>query len=843
MRDTHLTRSVSPEALPPHRLAQFLDDMQNQPDWRSTADREAAYYDGNQLTRQVVDELTERGMPPSVYNLIAPTIDMVLGLEAKTRRDLVLTSDTPTSRRDLVAEALNVKLKEATRLSKFNRATAEAYKGQVITGLHWVYVGRAWDPFAYRYRVEPVSRREIWWDWHAKEADLSDARYLTRKKWYDQDVLEAIFPDQVDLIRAAVGQRADWDLSWQTQAAFEVRDTLSTRYGWTWDDFEWFDTGRRRACLYEVWYRSFKRGHVIRLRDDRVIEFHERNPVHAAALRAGAGEIEEAVFPHVRLSWWLGPFPLHDLPTPYPHARFPYVPFWGKREDATGAPYGLTRSMMYPQDEINARASKMLWQLNAKRVIGDHDAVLDQDWDTLTREVSRPDAVIKLNPARLNRTPDALRVETDPALSGQQMEMFNLAREMIQASPGVYNEMLGRGRTGQSGVAIAELVEQGQTTLADINDNYYDSRQIAGEILLDLIKEDLSKQDNVDVVVTRGHRKQLVVLNQVRTDQGGIQVRDNDVITNRARVALSEVPATATYRQQVFSQLVELVKGLPPDIQGMLVDLVVEASDLPNKDDVVARIRTMTGVDDPSPDDMTPEEQVAAQARAAEQEQARQLEQAQLAREAQAADLQIAHTEQDLRIKAEEHTAKLAQERMNAALDRARFELQRWESMHKASLERLQTDSRAKLESEKLAVQASGSQAAIQARTAAERAALTAQAAADARAVEEARLAAEQARIAAEEAQRALEMRLEQESAAREAAEREPAEPEEAEESEPEVPALTPEVLVDVVVQAVRAAAPRKTPVTKHITLVRGADGRLEGADVVETPAPGEGVP
>ena len=58
---------------------------------------------------------------------------------------------------------------------------------------------------------------------------------------------------------------------------------------------------------------------------------------------------------------------LKDEESPYKHNKFPYVIFWGKREDRTGIPCGYARDMMFLQDEINARVAKQQWLLSAKR--------------------------------------------------------------------------------------------------------------------------------------------------------------------------------------------------------------------------------------------------------------------------------------------------------------------------------------------------------------------------------------------------------------------------------------------------------------------------------------------
>lgn len=44
-----------------------------------------------------------------------------------------------------------------------------------------------------------MHRNEIWFDWLSKP-DLSDARYLVRRKWMERDKAKLMFPDQADLI-------------------------------------------------------------------------------------------------------------------------------------------------------------------------------------------------------------------------------------------------------------------------------------------------------------------------------------------------------------------------------------------------------------------------------------------------------------------------------------------------------------------------------------------------------------------------------------------------------------------------------------------------------------------
>jgi hypothetical protein len=65
------------------------------------------------------------------------------------------------------------------------------------------------DPFKFPYRCKAIHRNEIYWDFLAKEPDLSDARYLIRRKWTETDLAALLFPDKADFIKT-VGNDGRW---------------------------------------------------------------------------------------------------------------------------------------------------------------------------------------------------------------------------------------------------------------------------------------------------------------------------------------------------------------------------------------------------------------------------------------------------------------------------------------------------------------------------------------------------------------------------------------------------------------------------------------------------------
>lgn len=573
------------------RIEQILLDMRNEPPWRVEAQRESDMYDGNQLDSETLQRMSEIGIPPIIVNLIKPAVDTVLGLETKTRTDPIVRSENQQSREG--AEGLNEKLKEAVRMTRFNRATADAFAGQIKSGMGWVEVSRESDPFKYPYRVRTVHRSEMWPDWRAREPDFSDGRFLVRRKWFDSDELETFFPKHKQLIKQSIAMHPLWegpeDVDTSLGRAWDIERTTSLQ------DEEWRDTDRHRLALYEVWYKVFTEVWVLHLPDGRVVELNRKDPRHVEAVASGLIKPRKARTHRIRVAYYLGPHQLEDVPSPYSHGRFPYAPFTGYREDRSGAPYGLIRSMKSPQEEVNARRSKMLYNLSTRRVIVEEDAV--KDHNHVMGEVARPDSYIILNKNRQNKNSDGLRIDSDSGLNQQQYQLMLEAKNNVQESSGMYPEMMGRSAgSGQSGEAIKSLVEQGTQVLGEIFDNYQEGRRIAADMLMSMIIEDLAAQDNVEVEIEKpGGELQTIILNQPSVDEFGQRFRTNDVMRLRTRVVLDETPSTPSYRQQLVSRMMEMTQALPDNLQAAVIDLVIDATDLPNRKEYVERIRAATG--------------------------------------------------------------------------------------------------------------------------------------------------------------------------------------------------------------------------------------------------------
>ena len=207
-------------------------------------------------------------------------------------------------------------------------------------------------------------------------------------------------------------------------------------------------------------------------------------------------------------------------------------------------------------------------------------------------------------------------------------------------------------------MAISNLVEQGATTLSEINDNYRMGCQLVGQLALSYLLEDMANKRNYKVTINRDdpRRRKTVVLN-VEAEDGQLT---NDVTRLRAHIALAPIQQTAAYKQQLAERMTQAMAQLPPEAAAACFDLLVELMDVPRKAEFVERIRNALGIQK-DPDEMTDEERAAAE---------QQAEQAQLQQDLAMREMQAKLAELEAKAAKWQEEAK----RISKLTDSIRFE-------------------------------------------------------------------------------------------------------------------------------------------------------------------------
>lgn len=591
-------------------------EIEEQPSWRVIADKEMDYADGNQLDGELMRKQRELGIPPAIEDLIGPALLSIQGYEAKTRTDWRVTADGETGGQD-VADALNYKLNQAERESKADKACSRAFRGQIAVGVGWVEVRRESDPFKFPYRCAAVHRNEIHWDMAADEPDLSDARWLCRQRWLTPDRIKLAFPEHAEIIEQMGTHGGDW---WDESAGTMLDGGASTGLQNAWDharawtrmEERWFNRTNKELCVSEVWYRRWVQVLVLKTPDGRVVEYDENNLAHAVAVASGAGKLQKATVARVRRSYWIGPHLLDDGPSPYPHRHFPYVPFWGFREDNTGIPYGYVRGMKYAQDSLNSGQSKLRWGMSVTRVERTKGAVAMTDAQ-LRRQVARPDADIVLDAAHMAQPGARFEVKRDYQLSQQHFQLLNDNRQSIERVSNITSGFMGKQGTATSGLQEQTQVEQSNQSLAHIMDNFREARTQVGNLLMAMIIEDLGEQEQTIIIEGDAVKEdRTVVINRPEVDPAtGIRYLSNDLQRTRLKVALEDVPTTSSYRAQQLAAMSEAVKSLPAEYQAAVMPFMVSLMDVPYKKDVIEAIKEVRQT--PTPEQIEQQTQQAVQ--------------------------------------------------------------------------------------------------------------------------------------------------------------------------------------------------------------------------------------
>lgn len=634
--------------MPLERLTNILQDARNEPQWRDLANKCADYYDHKQASADWIARVQQTGEPLTIINLIQRTINGALGQEAKTRLNWKVTPDSDYFKE--ISTVLGERLSEAQREGRSDLAISEAYSSMLRTGIGWVEVSQDPDPLAYFLRFNAVHRNDVYWDWRAKLADKSDARWMMRQRWVDLDEAKTLMPRHKELFEIGCNNGPITDAVASTlmlsRGTFDSIYDIRRRF--THATEEWLDDGvRKRVRFYSVYYKQFKR-EVAMVSGTKRVRYNAKNPIHQQLVQSGQVKLLEGPSHCIRHAMFAGPFRLFDVEMPT--RRFPLVPFVCYSADDDYSPYGLIHGMIEPQDEYNKRRSRLLWLLQAKQIFVDDDALNPEhnDFAQLAQEAMRPDAMFVLNANRRNA--NGLVIKDSGSLSREQAEVMNDSKQLIQDQPGLFSPQFGSNGVGaNSGVALNSLMEQSVASLGETSDNYRMSRQVVGDLALDFISNELKGQE-IEVYVGSGAKRKAIVLN-TWTPEG---LPKNHIEDAQMKVGLGDIPTSPAYKAQEQQKIANILSTVGSDqaARAILLPALIESGDMEHRAEYAKWLRQQYGVPEPGQED----EQMQQG-----QQQAKQAQQQQNELAARAANAKIA-TDEAKAMKTQAEAAKVQQE-------------------------------------------------------------------------------------------------------------------------------------------------------------------------------------
>lgn len=569
------------------------------------------FYDNDPWSDMEKAILAERGQMATNFNVVATTLNWLIGTERRGRTDYrVLPRRKEGSR---AAERKSQLLKYLSDASNSEFVTSLAFASAVKCGIGWIESG--WQDTD---DGEPIfDRAENWrnmlWDSLATQLDLSDARFVNRFKWADVDMAISWFPHRQEMIERSATSSNEFGggfLDDYGDQASDSAESVGMMAGRAYSDTQ--NAQRDRVRLIECYFRRPAMSDVISGGDFSGELFDPFSEGHLIELDSGRAQLVRKVRMRTYGAIFTTSGLLHFQASPYRHNRFPFTPVWCYRRAEDNMPYGLIRGLRDLQTSINKSASKAQYIMATNKTVMEQGAV--DDLDAYAEEVARPDAIIVVKPGK------RLDLNVDRQLAPAHLDFMSRVIQMVQTQSGVTDESLGRTTNAVSGKAITARQDQGALATAEPFDNLRFARKIHGEKMLSLIEQFMPEEKSFRITNSRG-TPEYVTINDGNPE--------NDITLTKADFILTEQAWSASMRQANAQMLVEFIERVAPgqpQILMSVIDLIAESMDLPNQEELVKRFRQLTGMKDPDEDPNAPKspEEMAAEAAKQAQQQLQQ---------------------------------------------------------------------------------------------------------------------------------------------------------------------------------------------------------------------------
>lgn len=643
-------------------------------EWRSDSWRDCEMYDGGkaQWTESEWDAAIDAGIDPLTINRIFPTINFIRGSQAINKFDM--TAKGRTQKDSETGQVMSEGLKFVMDQANGDFLVSEAFRDQLVPGIGYLIPALRSDPRKERVGVKYADWKEVWWDPFANPwLSTDDCRYVFQQRWMDVSELKRMFPNrsrEIDNIYDELrGDTYDDYASLLLDEANIVEEEKRMLSGSHWANHE-----RQRVRPVEMWYTVNQKAIYALYADGRALEINESMDIMEQynAIQY-AQEVIPAVVKKVRVCQFLKDLKLVDQPSPYPHDMFPIVPFLGYI-DRWGFPYGVGRQIQGEQVEINKRRSMALALLKSRRVIVEEGVAGgdDEKLDALYEEANKLDGFMVIKDNKLDR----IQINENAALAQPQIELSRISEAEIQQITGANEEVMGHQPGQVSGKALERLEFQRATATATLFDNLRRSQGILGEQLLANMQGFWKYEKVLRITDRLTGAERFVSLNEpVQTPTGEIEFKNN-ITQGKYDLIVSEAPQTDTIREKNLELIIEWVKKSPPEVIPHLMQLAFEMSDLPNKEQLLAKIKPILGAD-PNEEDMSPEEMKAKVTKQLEAHQAEQQKQQRISEAATALELEGKRLENEkLEAEIQKILAEAGKKIDEAELDQGKLELE-----------------------------------------------------------------------------------------------------------------------------------------------------------------------
>jgi len=550
-------------------------------DWEREASEDLAYYDGDQFSKEEMDELNDRGQPIIEVNKIQPKMNNLMGAHGSMPARHVAKPRNEESRE--AAEAITDVFGYMDYRSGYPDEEADMFQDGVLTGLGWMEAVESVDEdgqdevlFQHEdtlnMRADPFGRGQ----------DLDRGfRFCCRNKWMDLEDAQEMFPDMKDRLIQIVNSGESEGFS----ESIAIRGK-NDDYDMDEKSISYIDIKRSRLRIVELWYKEVDT--VMFTEDNRYVskkdlEFYRSldDTFKSDEVIMAENNIRAVELKVCKKVFFTGEHILQEMITPFNHplliTKFPlfiFVCFRKKSGKRKGEPYGYVRNMKPMQKEINKRRSKAMHLLNTTKIVMDAGAV--DDVDELRDEAARPDAIIEKRQGK-----DLVLIEGEQ-LASTQFSIMEKSSIDLQEISGIFDESIGSATNARSGKAIGKRIRASNQNNIKVFSNLRRSRKKIGDFKLGVAKQYFNEERTLYISADNSlEEPKTIELN--KQEEGKVK---NSIKEALVRMVIDDAPASATSQEEQFDELVELARGgfpIPPQA-------IIMASNIRNKDEILKQM-------------------------------------------------------------------------------------------------------------------------------------------------------------------------------------------------------------------------------------------------------------
>lgn len=538
-------------------------------EYTKKANRNYGFYEGGdkQWDARDIAILDRKKRIHLSLNIVFPIINLLTGYERQNRMDIKCFPKKggllPVA--NLLTELC--KHVEDRSFAVYDRS-AMFFDGIISTkGFINLEISYADDPLNGEIVVDTDDPYDICEDPNNKKYDLNFGKYVIRSYWGDKEEIALLYPKYKKDIDDLKYDDLDSRDREAPPGSDKAPDKFKARVRET-----WWKHYEKATFLIDTVQHDFRRVDkskidllkIILEKDRRRAEQEGRSPIFA---------VRESVIPVLNCTTTMGDIELEHVERPFGEmSKFPiirFVPYFFK-----GNCLGVVDNLIDPQKEKNKRRSQSLNLLNSSVNSGFFNhATEGADPDELEMQASEPAPVINYKSVMPKRI--------EPSqLSVGHVKLEELAELDATKITSVNMNMLARGAASESGIKDRQRINQGLIGSEIIFDNMRYTHKIYSETMVDLIR----------FGNTFSTAEMMAIASEAKLEQNVDQLLD--AIRSRKigkyGIEVLASPTNPTVRFANFEMLLDMAK-----IYGEIIppDIVIEASDLSRKEEIIERLR------------------------------------------------------------------------------------------------------------------------------------------------------------------------------------------------------------------------------------------------------------